>query len=142
MAERNGRALAVGGLLGAMVWLGVGLAGLLEPAWLLGQAGIELRGVDAHNEARAIYGGLMLALGGVQAALALRDGWRRIGIALWTVLLAGLVTGRLWSLIVDGWPAGVARLLLAVEVAGLLMGAVLWAASRPARGATRSNHRL
>jgi hypothetical protein len=132
--DRLAGPLMVGGLLGAGVWLVVGTLGVTDVRGLLGASGIQLTTTDALNEARAIYGGLMLAMAGVQGLLALRPGWRRIGMGLWTVLLAGLVGGRLWSVVIDGWPLGIARGLLAIESLGFLVGAALLVLSRPTRG--------
>lgn len=127
----EGRTMMAAGLLGALVWLGVAVPGLTWPDGLLGAVGQTLGGVDAFNEARAVYGGLMLGLAGLQATFALREGWRRLGVAIWTVLVAGLVSGRCVSALVDGPPEGVARLLMGAEVMGLLLGAALLWATRP-----------
>lgn len=124
----EGRTMMAAGLLGALVWLGVAVPGFTRPDGLLGAVSLTLGSVDAYNEARAVYGGLMLALAGLQATLALKEGWRRFGVAIWTVLLAGLVSGRCVSALVDGPPEGFARVLMGAEVMGLLLGAaLLWA---------------
>lgn len=119
-------------LLCAAVWLSVGAPGLLRPALLLEPVGVALEGPDASSEARALYGGLHLALGGLYLIAVVRPRLHRPLLGLWTLLVGGLVAGRLVSLAVDGPPLGLARVLLALEVLGLAAGAAVWRACPPA----------
>jgi hypothetical protein len=113
-------------LLCSLAWLAVGVQGAFVPDRLLGEVSISLEGVDAHNEARALYGGMHLALGALYAVGAFRPRMRRPLLALWLILLGGLLCGRLLSVGLDGAPEGFARVLFALEASGLAMGAGVW----------------
>ncbi len=110
--------------LAGLVFLAVGLPGVVDPEALLGRVGIVLPAVDALNEARAMYGGMQLAIAGLFLAGALRPGLWRPLLQLWLLLVGGLVAGRFVSIAVDGPPVGFARVLLGLEIAGAAAG--LW----------------
>jgi Domain of unknown function (DUF4345) len=105
-----------------LAWLAVGLQGLTVPARLLAPVSIRLDGVDALNEARALYGGMHLALAALYLVGAFRPPWQRPLLWLWVLLVGSLVAGRLISVIVDGVPPGFARVLLGLEAAGVALG--------------------
>jgi hypothetical protein len=81
--------------------LAFGAVALVAPGRIAGLIGVELLGPAAQGEIRAVFGGLVLVLGGTMfAALRHPDGpaWLR----LLALAFAGLALGRVASLVADG----------------------------------------
>jgi hypothetical protein len=91
-------------LLAAASFLYVGISGLLSPVSLTEPIDLEMRGPSAVNEIRANYGGMHLAIGLLFLAGALVARARRPATILLAVFAAGLVFGRIVSIVVDGVP--------------------------------------
>lgn len=92
--------------------VGFGLFALLAPERAAGGVGLQLADAGAHGEIRAIYGGMMLAMGLVTAGALVwnRPDWLLALGLVW----CGLVLGRLVSVIADG-PARLTLVIGAVE---------------------------
>lgn len=104
-----------------VVWLSVGLAGLLDPLWLADLLDFQLTSATAHNEFRAIYGGLCLALASLHFVAVIRSAWLVPALVSSLVCNLGLMTGRGFSIAVDSVPGPVALGLFGGE---LLLSAV------------------
>lgn len=136
-------------LIVAAVFLAVGWIGITEPRVLLDPLGIQLPSdqalrvarATAMSEARATYGGMHLALGLLFLAGVVLARARGAALAVAFVYLAGLVAGRSTSVALDGSPAPVGWVLLAIEALGLLLvGGALWKRWRLAPRFLRSAH--
>ncbi|AUH44709.1 DUF4345 domain-containing protein [Streptomyces sp. CMB-StM0423] len=81
----------------ALLFLGMGLFGLIAPAALMQPFGIELSSPEARGEVRAVYGGFGLAFGSLLGWVALDgSGELQRGIVLAAaVALGGMALGRL-----------------------------------------------
>lgn len=110
---------------GSWIYLAIGVAGMVAPAWLMGFVGIELEGASALNEIRAAYGGQLLGLAVVMGLGALRAERRRWALGLFVLAVGGMVLARAVSVVVDGAPNGVAWGLGALELSGAVSGAAL-----------------
>jgi len=118
--------------LNALAYLAIGLWGIADPAGMLAPLGFDLAARDALIDARATYGGFMLAVAFLLAAGAVRARWRPA--ALWLLLAgsAGLGLGRAAGILVDGAPDNpILWSFLAVEAADVALAALCLA--RPAR---------
>lgn len=133
-------------LIVSAVFLGVGWIGLNDPEVLLDPVGIQLPSEQAEavaratamNEARATYGGMHVAMGLFFLGGVFVGRVRGIALTVALVYLTGLVTGRGVSIALDGPPALAGWLLLAGEVAGIvLVASALWKRRRLARDAAR-----
>lgn len=90
--------------LATLVMLGLGCVGALRPALVLGPLGLDPSNASALNEMRARYGGVNLALAGWYAFGVWRPAFRAAALKLLAVHMAGLVTIRAVSLVIDGLP--------------------------------------
>jgi hypothetical protein len=88
-------------------------------------------------EMRAFYGGLMLALGVLFAASALRREWLSSGLVLLTVTYVGAASMRAIWMAIDGVSDEWLVKILAVEVTGAVGGALALLWLRSARGRLR-----
>ncbi|GEM_PF-1766096 len=114
-------------VLSGVVWVAVAVAGLLDARWLADMADFELTSTTAHNEFRAMYGGLTAAIAALHFIAAIRSTW--LVQALWASLLldVGLTAGRFVSLATDGIPGPVGLGLMFGEWALIgLCGVALW----------------
>lgn len=78
-----------------------GVWGLIRPAATASMLGLQVPGSQGLGEVRAVYGGLVLMVG----LLTLTAAWRDTGAATLralSVLFAGLVLGRVLSVVLDG----------------------------------------
>jgi len=128
MAERVGPPLLLA--LCGLALVAVGWVGLTAPASLMTPLGIEREGASAHNEMRAAYGGMHLALGTFLLVAAVRRPLRRP--ALWVTLcfMGGLTLGRAVSFAIDGTPDPFVLRLLVPEALAAAAAAALLATGR------------
>lgn len=125
-------------LLSALAYLGLGVRFLLWPE--SGAANLGLAPVDpsGFNSIRSLPGGFQGSIG-VLLVLLLRRGDRRSlrdGLYLVLVVSCGFLSGRLLSLLSDGWPNGFVWFATALEVAGVI-GAWLLLATATNRSVDR-----
>jgi hypothetical protein len=105
-----------------LLFLGMGLVALVAPAQVAASYGLRLETVDAQNEARAIFGGMTLAMAGA-LAWGLHDPSMQPGIfACLGVINAGVALTRLVSALF-AWPGPFVWLSFVLEV--LLAGIFL-----------------
>jgi hypothetical protein len=100
----------------ALAFAAPGLGFLLAPSWFAARVDIALDSPTAFADARAVMGGLELAIAVMLAACALRARWQSAGLALQLAALGGMIAGRLVSLARDGAPGAFGWLLFAIEV--------------------------
>ena len=86
---------------------------------------IDLVATSAFNEIRASYGGMHVLLGIFFLLGAFAVHLRRAALLVATLLLGGLVIGRMSSFILDGSPNDMVRLMFVVECVGFAAGAAL-----------------
>ena len=103
------------------VYGAIGIGFILAPQALGGVVGIELTNTTAHNDFRAVYGGVPAGLAVFFVMALRRREWTLP--ALWTIVLTlgGLAASRVYSWIVDGWAGPVAYLLHGAEIGGVLL---------------------
>lgn len=114
-------------ILAAVVWLGVGVSGLVNPTELADWFGIDLESKSALAEFRAMYGGLSIALALLHGGAAVRGAWLRPALLMSSTITAGLLFGRVVSVAMDGMFGPVVMALAGIEVVLLgLSGIALW----------------
>jgi hypothetical protein len=91
------------GLTGLM-FVGYGLLCLFVPATVAEATGLEAAGDVWNAEARAMYGGLQIAVGLIAGLGAMRDAYRRTALVTLAFLFVGLATGRLLGIALEGEP--------------------------------------
>lgn len=107
--------LAVGG--GMFVLFGIWLA--LAPAHAMAQLGITLQHAVHSTDVRAMYGGLMLAIGGL-CLWSLHPERIRSGLQLCAWSYAGIGAVRVFGMLVDGaggaylWAGAICETILAL----------------------------
>ena len=113
-----------------VITLGLGLAGLLYPARVMGLLGFTVlnasQAAAVLGEVRATYGGLFVVLGVYTLAAAMRPSMPRAPLLLIGLLWLGACAGRLLGASLDGNPGLFGWLFMTVE---LLLGASLVAAA-------------
>lgn len=108
-----------------IIFLIVGLRALFKPlAAVADPYGLTAEGVDAKNYLRSGAGGVTIAAGLVQLAGAtLMPALALPALVMVVTMLAGLVAGRVLSLLLDGNPGLVPWISGALETLGLVLGA-------------------
>jgi hypothetical protein len=113
----------------ALVFVWVGVNGLFAPAAITGPVELTAASASAHNEIRANYGGMHLAIGALFVLGTVWGAFRWAATMVLTLFTGGLVVGRLLSMVVDGMPNAFVMQLLATEATAAAAGAaLLWAA--------------
>ncbi len=91
----------------AAMFLGMGLAALVKPAFIGTFFDVQFDSADGRNEVRAVYGGFGIAMAAA-LALALQEPGLRPGVLIAVALaLAGMAIGRLLSALIERpglWP--------------------------------------
>jgi len=106
---------------------------LLDPETISNESGIVLPSPAAAIEARAMYGGLELALGLYFAASAAHSAWAKSALVVLVVVFGGLAVARSGGLLLAGAPDAYNLRALAYEGTSLLLGAGALALARSAR---------
>jgi hypothetical protein len=131
------RALArVALLLVGGITLVVGITGLTNPRALMAPVGIALEAPAALGEARANYGGMHTAMGLFFLAASFIRRIETAALVVVALFVGGLATGRLTSVLVDGWPGPLAALLVVAEAGGAALAVAALAARAPDEGPT------
>lgn len=113
----------------ALVFAWVGLNGMFAPAAITGPVELLAPSASAHNEIRANYGGMHLAMSTLFVMGAVSLAFRWTATVVLTLFSAGLVAGRLLSVVLDGVPNPFVIQLLVTEATAAASGAaLLWAA--------------
>lgn len=115
----------------ALTFLGVGLAFLASPAEMAAVIRLELGGVIATSDLRAVYGGMNLALGAFLLWSA-RAERRRTGLLLCFALFGGLLLGRSVGLLSEGAPEPPGFWLIGFELLGFALAGGALAGGRGA----------
>lgn len=118
-------------LLDALVFLGLGVWLLADPAPALEAVGISLAPGSGTTEARAMYGGYELGTGAFLLACRREPGWSRAGLALTALVLGGLGLTRLVAGSLSGGLTPLMWGLFVAEAVGA--GVNVWALSRRTR---------
>ncbi len=126
-------------VLAGLVWLAIGLYAMADPVAVADSVDFELRSDLARLEIRAMYGGLSIAVGALHFVGAVRSVWLVPTLVVAIVLTLGLVTGRVLSIAVDGFPGVFALGLLASELTLVAVASLaLWRLSVAARAARKA----
>ena len=113
----------------ALVFAWVGVNGLFAPEAIAGPVELLASSASAHNEIRANYGGMHLAMSALFLMGAISAAFRWTSTVVLTLFSGGLVIGRLLSLVLDGVPNPFVMQLLITEATAAASGAaLLWAA--------------
>ena len=113
----------------AVVFAWVGVMGLFVPAAITAPVELVAPTASAHNEIRANYGGMHLAVSALFVLGAVSAAFRWTATIVLTLVSSGLVAGRLVSFVVDGVPnLFVVQLLVTEATAAASGAALLWAA--------------
>ena len=102
-------------LLGAVVFVIVGIGFLIFPAEWAAVTEISLPTAMARTDLRATYGGLDLAVGVFLWICARRDEWIRPGLVVLALTAAGFGGGRLVGIVAESSAAPLMLVFLAIE---------------------------
>ncbi|MDX1497567.1 MAG: DUF4345 domain-containing protein [Salinisphaeraceae bacterium] len=108
-----------------LVFIGVGIFGVMSPEALLAPVALKIENLSSMNQMRASAGGVPLLTGLFMCYAAFRKSLKIPALWLVTILLGGLTLGRIISMVVDGMPPSVNLWFMAAEVFGLVQ-AVFW----------------
>jgi len=128
-------------VLGGVVWGAIGLWALSDPDGMAATVDLRLRSDLARLEIRAMYGGFSLALGLLHLVASSRAAWLMPALVATGTCTVGLVSGRLFSVALDGISSPTALILIGSELALIgVVGLAIWrlgVASRAARRAAK-----
>lgn len=124
----------------ATVFLGLGTINLFFPVAGMAAFEVQISSVSALNEIRANYGGMHFTLGLLFLSGALVRALRVSTLLVVALFTAGLVLGRLVSLVLDGIPNLFVLGLFALEAVGCAVATVLY--TRASRATTRLGNAL
>lgn len=103
--------------LAAALTLGLGLLGLLNPALTVRLLGLEVVDPRGFSQARATFGAMYLALGGVIVWAVSARGSHPAYLRLPGLLIGALALGRLLSIVIDGVVTPLNLLFFVMEAA-------------------------
>ena len=107
-----------------LIFLIMGIRALLSPVEAVAiPYALTGNNVDAKNYLRSAAGGVAIAAGGVMVAGAFSPALTLSAAMISVTILGGLVSGRIFSLMVDGIPGIVPWISGTFELLGLLSGA-------------------
>lgn len=86
----------------ALLWIGYGLYCLARPGFLAEAAGVAGTTPTGSTELRAMYGGLQAGIGGLALSALLRPALVRTALIALAFLAAGLFSGRITGVLMDG----------------------------------------
>ena len=119
-----------------LVWLPYGLYCLLRPESLADSAGVAFHSATGATELRAMYGGLEAAIGALAGVALLRASLVRPALIAIGFLTAGLATGRLIGVTLDGGFSSYTAMALGLEISSALIAFALLPWSSPATAQT------
>ena len=111
--------------LSLLLWLPYGLYCLLRPESLADSAGVAFHSATGTTELRAMYGGLEAAIGVLAGLALLRASLVRPALIAIGFLTAGLATGRLVGVALDGGFSSYTAMALAIEIPSALISFAL-----------------
>lgn len=88
----------------AVLFAAFGLLGLFDPLRVLEMIHVQPKDVTAVGEARAMYGGVQLAVAAFLAACLMNRWSLEAGLFLATAIYTGAAAARAKSMVVDGMP--------------------------------------
>ena len=102
--------------IGAAMTCLIGLTGLFKPNAILDGLDIKLGSAKAYSEARGVFGGIMLGMGGTALVLGDANVYLALGMA-W----AGATAARFLSMVMDGSTVGESIPPIAVDGTAALL---------------------
>ena len=130
-------------VLGGVVWGAIGFWALSDPDGIAASVDLRLRSDLARLEIRAMYGGFSLALGLLHLVASSRAVWLMPALVATLTCTVGLVSGRLFSVALDGVSSPTALLLIGSELALIgVAGLAIWRLGRAARDARKNSKKL
>lgn len=107
-----------------VIFLIVGLRALIDPVHAVAEFfGFSVQSVNGMNQLRASAGGVTVLCGAYMIASCFRPKWTYAALAVTTLVLGGLVFGRIVSLFADGLPGTTIYVSFALELFGLVQAA-------------------
>jgi len=114
-----------------LIFVIVGLRALIDPVHAVAEFfGFSVQGVNGMNQLRASAGGVAAACGAYMIAACFRPKWTYAALAVTALVLGGLVSGRIFSVIADGMPGTIVITSFALEFFGFVQ-AVYWLREHP-----------
>jgi hypothetical protein len=114
----------------AIVFVIIGLEGLLLPEAQMSPVEISLNSPSAHAEIRAAYGGCFLAFAALFIQGIRNPGVRPTILMVTSILLGVFSAARVLSWFVDGAPNNFSHLMHHLETTGFILSAYLWRRSQ------------
>ena len=110
----------------SLFFIMIGTITFWDPQNMYEILGFQNATLGGFNETRANYGGMMLGIG-IFLASSLKEP-KKLQQAWFLLLLlcGGLTVGRVWSIVVDGWPQTLHNFALGVELLTALISAWMW----------------
>ena len=109
----------------ALVFIAFGFWGLLDPAGMVANLGLQIRDPSGATAIRAIYGGFLIGLGLFILYCAANDDRRRIGLVAILVIVSTILSTRIIGAVVDGGELGIQFSYGAIEVFSIIVTASL-----------------
>ena len=108
-------------LLGAIVFIGIGVVFLFAPVEWARVVEIELPTPISRTDLRATDGGFDLGFGVFLTLCAFRREWIRPGLAAMGIALAGFAGGRTYGILLEGCPTMLMPSLAILEASGSIL---------------------
>ncbi len=108
-----------------LIFIAVGIYGLIDPVAALAPIGLQIETVSSLNQMRASAGAIPLLAGLFMSASLFRLQWALPALWLVTIILGGLIFGRLVSIAIDGMPGSTNLWFLGFESLGFVQ-ALFW----------------
>ena len=114
-----------------VIFLIVGLRALIDPVHAIGDLyGLTASGINGLSQLRASAGGVTVLCGAYMVASCFRPAWTYAALAVTTLILGGLVFGRIVGVVADGLPGTTIYVSFALELFGFVQAA-FWLRQHP-----------
>ena len=109
-----------------LAFIGIGINTFVDPLNAMAPLDLGVNTIKAKNELMANYCGLQMAMGLYLLTACFKASLRSHALLIQAVLVGGLASGRIASILIDGNPGSFNNLLLAVEATTAVISCLLW----------------
>ena len=114
----------------ALVFIAFGLWGLLDPAGMVANLGVELTDPSGATAIRAIYGGFLIGLGAFVLFCTVHPDRRRTGLFALLIIVSTILATRLLGWTLDAPPTDLQTAYAGIEVFSIIATSALLRANK------------
>lgn len=114
----------------ALVFIAFGLWGLLDPAGMVANLGLQITDPSGATAIRAIYGGFLIGLGAFILFCAAHPDRRRTGLFALLIIVSTILATRLLGWTLDAFPTSLQAAYAGIEAFSVIVTSALLRTNR------------